>query len=149
MFKESDSLDSISDHKMGILIIESDLRDHLKDIGKTLKRKVVEYVTVAGIEFLIELKNDATKLVPKEWVSLQNKIIVDSTNLYRSRSVAQRRPPDFIRRSSSNSLPSVNRGRNFSQSSVISLMSIFSNVLPHTTTRFDGSPPPSPPSTVS
>lgn len=71
MFKESDSLDSISDHKMGILIIESDLRDHLKDIGKTLKRKVVEYVTVAGIEFLIELKNDATKLVPKEWVSCE------------------------------------------------------------------------------
>lgn len=68
MFKESDTLDSISDHKMGILIIESDLKDHLKEIGKVLKRKVVEYVTVAGIEFLIELKNDATKLVPKYWV---------------------------------------------------------------------------------
>lgn len=59
---------SISDHKMGILIVESDLREHLKEIGKTLKRKVVEYVTVAGIDFLIELKNDATKLVPSNWV---------------------------------------------------------------------------------
>lgn len=68
MFKEADTLCSISDHKMGILIVESDLREHLKEIGKTLKRKVVEYVTVAGIDFLIELKNDATKLVPSNWV---------------------------------------------------------------------------------
>lgn len=68
MFKESDTLDSISDHKMGILIIESDLRDHLKEICKQLKRKTIDFVTVAGIEFLIELKNDATKLVPREWV---------------------------------------------------------------------------------
>lgn len=53
---------------MGILIVESDLRNHLVEIGKTLKRKVVDYVTVAGIEYLIEIKNDATKLVPRDWV---------------------------------------------------------------------------------
>ncbi|CCX35452.1 DNA mismatch repair protein msh3 [Taphrina deformans PYCC 5710] len=55
---------------MGILIIESDLRDHLKDICKQLKRKTIDFVTVAGIEFLIELKNDATKLVPREWIKV-------------------------------------------------------------------------------
>lgn len=68
MFKESDTLGPISDHKMGILLVESDLKAHLQEIGKILKRKVIDYVTVAGIEYLIELKNDATKLVPKEWV---------------------------------------------------------------------------------
>ena len=70
MFKETDTLDQISDHKMGILIVESDLTEHLAEIGKTLKRKHVEYVSVAGVEYLIEIKNDATKLVPPDWLKM-------------------------------------------------------------------------------
>ncbi|ORY86350.1 muts domain V-domain-containing protein, partial [Protomyces lactucae-debilis] len=67
MFKESDALDGISDHKLGILAIETELEEHLEEIKATLKRKHVDYVSVAGIDYLIELKNDACKLVPKEW----------------------------------------------------------------------------------
>lgn len=121
MFKESDSLEALSDQKMGILIVESDLREHQKEIGKILKRKTIDYVTVAGVEYLVELKNDATKLVPTEWV-IHPGSVECQTNWNRSRFLVPDMSRDFIPPRSSRWSPNENRGKSYLLSNVTELI---------------------------
>ncbi|GAO47047.1 hypothetical protein G7K_1260-t1 [Saitoella complicata NRRL Y-17804] len=64
-----DVAEEIGEHKMGIAMVESELGEHLKEIQTMLRRKV-EYVTVAGVEYLIELRNSEANKVPKNWVKI-------------------------------------------------------------------------------
>lgn len=69
-FRESSETDDIKDHKVGILMVEQDLNEFKAVAAEKLKRKKVEYVTVAGIEFLIELDNTQLKNVPASWAKI-------------------------------------------------------------------------------
>lgn len=72
-FRESEEFEAIDDHKMGIKAVESDLQEHLKEIAIQLKKKVT-YVTVSGIEYLVEVSNDKTSLkgVPASWAKVSS-----------------------------------------------------------------------------
>ncbi len=76
MFKENNTMEQISDHKLGILIVETELQDYLEEIKNTLKKKHVSYISVAGIEYLIEIKSTETKLVPKTWIKVNGTRLV-------------------------------------------------------------------------
>lgn len=71
-FREEEETDDISEQKLGIASVEHELQEHLKVAEERLGRKKVEYTTVAGIEYLIEIENNslAIKRVPASWVKV-------------------------------------------------------------------------------
>jgi DNA mismatch repair protein MSH3 len=66
--------EAISDYKLSIGAVEHELSEHRADAAKKLGRRVVEYATVAGIEYLIEVENTKTALskVPASWVKISS-----------------------------------------------------------------------------
>ncbi|KAJ3105211.1 Mismatch repair protein msh3 [Phlyctochytrium planicorne] len=50
--------------------VEENLSEILKDIRKTIGRSDLLYTTVAGIEYLVEIKASAEKKVPKDWIKV-------------------------------------------------------------------------------
>ncbi|CAI0646283.1 unnamed protein product, partial [Colletotrichum noveboracense] len=70
-FRESEQTEDIEDHKMGIVSVEQSLDKHRAEAASSIKRKKpVEYVTVSGIEFLIEVLNTDLKSVPASWIKI-------------------------------------------------------------------------------
>ncbi|KAJ5247290.1 DNA mismatch repair protein msh3 [Penicillium chermesinum] len=71
-FREEMETEEISNEKLGIASIEHELEEHLAVAGERLGRKKVEYATVSGIEYLIEVENSslAIKKVPASWVKV-------------------------------------------------------------------------------
>ncbi|KAI0378068.1 muts domain V-domain-containing protein [Hypomontagnella monticulosa] len=70
-FRESEETDAITEHKLGIASVEQELDAHRKDAAATLSKKSpVPYVTVAGIEYLIEVPNADLKRVPASWMKI-------------------------------------------------------------------------------
>ena len=69
-FREEHETELITEHKLGIASIESDLQEHLNDAAEKLRKRKVEYVTVAGIEYLIEVENSQLKNVPASWAKI-------------------------------------------------------------------------------
>ena len=69
-FREEMESDDITAHKLGIASVEQDLDAHRTVAAAKVKKKSVEYVTVAGIEYLIEIDNDKLKSVPASWAKI-------------------------------------------------------------------------------
>ncbi|KAI3322023.1 muts domain V-domain-containing protein [Xylariaceae sp. AK1471] len=70
-FREAEETEAITDHKLGIASIEQELDAHRKDAASKLNKKSpVTYVTVAGIEYLIEVSNTDLKRVPASWMKI-------------------------------------------------------------------------------
>jgi DNA mismatch repair protein MSH3 len=71
-FREEEETDEVGEQKLGIASIEHELQAHLKVAEEKLGRKKVEYATVSGIEYLIEIENNslAIKKVPASWVKV-------------------------------------------------------------------------------
>ncbi|KAI1651915.1 muts domain V-domain-containing protein [Daldinia loculata] len=70
-FRESEETDAITEHKLGIASVEQELDAHRKVAASTLgKKSPVPYVTVAGIEYLIEVPNGDLKRVPASWLKI-------------------------------------------------------------------------------
>ncbi|CAG8950456.1 hypothetical protein HYFRA_00006952 [Hymenoscyphus fraxineus] len=69
-FREEHETEEIGDHKMGIAAVEQELSSHLLVAAEKLKKKSVVYVSVSGIEYLIEVPNTDLKLVPASWAKI-------------------------------------------------------------------------------
>jgi DNA mismatch repair protein MSH3 len=70
-FREDFETESISDHKLGIAAVEQDLDAHRSETATTLKKKTpIQYTTVSGIEYLIEVQNSDLKNVPASWTKI-------------------------------------------------------------------------------
>ncbi|KAI0890155.1 muts domain V-domain-containing protein [Annulohypoxylon maeteangense] len=70
-FRESEETDDITEHKLGIASVEQELDAHRKVAAQTLGKKTpVPYVTVAGIEYLVEVPNAELKRVPASWLKI-------------------------------------------------------------------------------
>ena len=66
-FLQEHETDDISEHKSGIAIAESHLDDQRTEVAQKLGKKRVDYVSCAGIDFLIEVETAAVKKVPASW----------------------------------------------------------------------------------
>jgi DNA mismatch repair protein MSH3 len=68
-FREEFEAEDINDLKLSIASVEDDLNTHRKDAAAKLGKTKVDYVTVAGIEYLIEVKRKSPeeKKVPASW----------------------------------------------------------------------------------
>ncbi|KAF9349246.1 Mismatch repair protein msh3 [Mortierella sp. AD094] len=60
----------ICEHRDNIAETEGDLSTHLGAIRKLLREPHLEYTTVSGIDYLIEVKNKDVAKVPKAWVKI-------------------------------------------------------------------------------
>jgi DNA mismatch repair protein MSH3 len=70
-FRETEETEAITDHKLGIASVEQELDAHRKEAASKLNKKSpVTYVTVAGIEYLIEVSNTDLKRVPASWMKI-------------------------------------------------------------------------------
>ncbi|KAK4034810.1 muts domain V-domain-containing protein [Parachaetomium inaequale] len=70
-FRDDEETEDITNHKLGIAAVEADLDAHRKDAGAKLPKKTpVTYVTVSGIEYLIEVPNTDLKHVPASWAKI-------------------------------------------------------------------------------
>ncbi|KAJ2967523.1 hypothetical protein NQ176_g9622 [Zarea fungicola] len=70
-FRDEHQTDDMQDHQMGIAHVEHQLDEHRKvAAGKIKKKEPVDFVTVAGIEFLIEVPNTEIKTVPASWAKI-------------------------------------------------------------------------------
>ncbi|KAK9783389.1 putative DNA mismatch repair protein [Seiridium cardinale] len=70
-FRENEETEAITDHKLGIASVEQELDAHRKVAAQKLNKKSpVTYVTVAGIEYLIEVSNTDLKQVPASWAKI-------------------------------------------------------------------------------
>lgn len=68
-FREEHEAEDINDLKLSIASVEDDLNTHKNDAAGKLGKSKVDYVTVAGIEYLIEVKRKSMeeKKVPASW----------------------------------------------------------------------------------
>ncbi|KAI0442269.1 muts domain V-domain-containing protein [Xylaria telfairii] len=70
-FRETEETEAITDHKLGIASVEQELDAHRKVAASKLNKKsTVSYVTVAGIEYLVEVSNADLKHVPASWIKI-------------------------------------------------------------------------------
>jgi DNA mismatch repair protein MSH3 len=69
-FRDEHETDDITNEKVGIAAVEHDLNEFATVAAEKLKKKRVDYVTVAGIEYLIELENTQLKNLPASWAKI-------------------------------------------------------------------------------
>ncbi|KAF9886057.1 Mismatch repair protein msh3 [Aspergillus nanangensis] len=68
-FRDAEETEEITEHKLGIGSVEHDLREYQSVAGEILGKKKVQYATVSGIDYLIEVENSSSSLkkVPASW----------------------------------------------------------------------------------
>lgn len=66
-FREEYQTEDICDHQLGIAHVDHELDQHRIVAAEKIKKKKVEYKTVAGIDYLIEVSNSEVKNVPASW----------------------------------------------------------------------------------
>ncbi|KAJ4268241.1 Mismatch repair protein msh3 [Fusarium torreyae] len=66
-FRDEFQTEDMQDHQLGIAHVEHELDGHRAVAAEKIKKKTVDYVTVAGIEYLIEVPNTDIKHVPASW----------------------------------------------------------------------------------
>ncbi|KAL3417927.1 DNA mismatch repair protein msh3-like protein [Phlyctema vagabunda] len=69
-FREDDETEAMTDHKLGIAAVEQELSAHRAEAASKLSKPTVTYVTVGGIEYLIEVANTDLKKVPASWTKI-------------------------------------------------------------------------------
>ena len=69
-FREEEESEAILEHKLGIASVEHDLNAHRIDAAAKIKKNKVDFVAVAGIEYLIEVENSQLKNVPASWAKI-------------------------------------------------------------------------------
>lgn len=70
-FREDEESEDINEHKLGIASVEHDLDTHRSEAASVLgKKSPVTYMTVSGIEYLIEVPNIDLKHVPASWAKI-------------------------------------------------------------------------------
>jgi DNA mismatch repair protein MSH3 len=71
-FREEEETEEITDQKLGIASVEHELEEHRAVAAEKIRKKKVDYVTVAGIEYLIEVDNSPAQIknVPASWAKI-------------------------------------------------------------------------------
>ncbi|TDL27572.1 DNA mismatch repair protein MSH3 [Rickenella mellea] len=67
LWTDPDKYASISELQFGILAVESEIQDQLKIIRKILKKPAAQWTSMAGEEYLIEIKKNEKREIPLDW----------------------------------------------------------------------------------
>lgn len=70
-FREDEETDDITTHRLGIAGVEQELDAHREVIAQKLGKKTpINYATVSGIDYLVEVPNTDLKKVPASWIKI-------------------------------------------------------------------------------
>ncbi|XP_069563910.1 DNA mismatch repair protein Msh3 isoform X1 [Brachyistius frenatus] len=72
LFSDLSGFPVLQERREQIQTVLSEIQDHRKDIRLTLKARALDYTTVSGQEFLIEVKNSLSSTVPPDWVKISS-----------------------------------------------------------------------------
>ncbi|XP_050009726.1 DNA mismatch repair protein Msh3 isoform X2 [Alexandromys fortis] len=70
LFKDLSDFPLIKKRKDEIQEVTQSIQMHLQELRKILKLPSLQYVTVSGQEFMIEIKNSAVSCIPADWVKV-------------------------------------------------------------------------------
>ncbi|KAH3839287.1 hypothetical protein DPMN_112713 [Dreissena polymorpha] len=76
VFANLDAYPDVRECQARILDIEREFQDHRRHVRLTLGQPGLEYATVLGTEYLIEVKNANLGMVPKDWIKLSSTKVV-------------------------------------------------------------------------
>uniref|UniRef100_A0A3P8Z955 DNA mismatch repair protein MSH3 n=1 Tax=Esox lucius TaxID=8010 RepID=A0A3P8Z955_ESOLU len=62
----------LQERREEIQSVLAEIQDHLREVQITLRTPTVNYVTVSGQEFLVEVKNSMKSVVPSDWVQISS-----------------------------------------------------------------------------
>ncbi|GJJ68531.1 DNA mismatch repair protein MSH3 [Entomortierella parvispora] len=60
----------VLEHKDNIVQTDAELQEHLIEIRKTLREPRLEFTSVSGIDYLVEVKNKDVAKIPKAWIKI-------------------------------------------------------------------------------
>uniref|UniRef100_A0A669CMG1 DNA mismatch repair protein MSH3 n=1 Tax=Oreochromis niloticus TaxID=8128 RepID=A0A669CMG1_ORENI len=72
LFSDLSGFPVLQERREQIQTVLREIQDHRKDIRLILKAPALEYTTVSGQEFLIEVKNSVSSIVPPDWVKISS-----------------------------------------------------------------------------
>ncbi|KAI9277084.1 muts domain V-domain-containing protein [Phascolomyces articulosus] len=70
LLKEDDRWPELAQEKKNIASVEKELDAYLIEQKPKVQIPTLQYVHIAGIEYLLEVKNTLTKKVPREWIKI-------------------------------------------------------------------------------
>ncbi|KAJ8285541.1 hypothetical protein GJAV_G00027990 [Gymnothorax javanicus] len=72
LFADLTDFPVIRDRQEEILAVLSDIMEHRREVRLVLRNPSLDYVTVSGQEFLIEVKNSLSSSVPSDWTKISS-----------------------------------------------------------------------------
>ncbi|XP_064608529.1 DNA mismatch repair protein Msh3-like [Liolophura sinensis] len=72
LFIDEIQFPAIVERKLEIEKVLSELKGHRREVRLTLKQPTLEFVTIMGTEFLVEVRNAHLKLVPSDWLKINS-----------------------------------------------------------------------------
>uniref|UniRef100_G3NR70 MutS homolog 3 n=1 Tax=Gasterosteus aculeatus aculeatus TaxID=481459 RepID=G3NR70_GASAC len=72
LFSDLSGFPVLQERREQIQAVVSQIQDHRREIRRALKAPALDYVTVSGQEFLIEVKNSLSSIVPPDWVKISS-----------------------------------------------------------------------------
>ncbi|XP_068559288.1 DNA mismatch repair protein Msh3 [Cebidichthys violaceus] len=72
LFSDLSGFPVLRERREQIQAVVTQIQDHRKEIRRTLKAPALDYTTVSGQEFLIEVKNSLSSTVPPDWVKISS-----------------------------------------------------------------------------
>ncbi|KAK9240675.1 muts domain V-domain-containing protein [Lipomyces kononenkoae] len=85
-FKDEDEYRDIQDEKLGIVAVENELDTFMVEARKLLNKSYMKYSSWNGNDYLIELRNQELRNVPKNWVKISS-----------TKNVSRFHPPEVIK----------------------------------------------------
>uniref|UniRef100_A0A673MAN6 DNA mismatch repair protein MSH3 n=1 Tax=Sinocyclocheilus rhinocerous TaxID=307959 RepID=A0A673MAN6_9TELE len=76
MFVDLTDFPVIRNRKEEIQSVLSDIMEHRREVRLVLKNPSLDYTTVSGQQFLIEVKNSMSSIVPADWVKVNSTKVV-------------------------------------------------------------------------
>ncbi|KAG7240038.1 hypothetical protein INR49_028041 [Caranx melampygus] len=70
LFSDLSGFPVLQERRDQIQTVLNEIQDHRREVRVTLKAPALEYTTVSGQEFLIEVKNSQLSTVPRNWVKI-------------------------------------------------------------------------------
>ncbi|XP_072038538.1 DNA mismatch repair protein Msh3-like [Amphiura filiformis] len=72
LFVDTSSFPAVKQCQEDIEGVIGELRDHRREVRKVLRQPSLDYITVSGLEFLVEVKNKLLKEVPNDWTKISS-----------------------------------------------------------------------------
>ncbi|XP_056134505.1 DNA mismatch repair protein Msh3 [Lampris incognitus] len=72
LFSDLSGFPVLLERREQIQAVICEIQDHRKDIRLAIRAPTLDYTTVSGQEFLIEVKNSMSSIVPSDWVKISS-----------------------------------------------------------------------------